>query len=225
MISPASAGTPLTHDLLGDRLQLQVGRAFVDLADLGVAVELLDRILLDESVAAEQVDRERRDALGDLRRQDLADRGFGEERLAGVAQTGGVVDGQRRAASTSTAARAIWCWTAWNSAIALPNCLPLFRVGDRRVERAAREADHLRADADASFVERLDRDLVALADLAEDVRRRHPAVLEDQLAGAAGADAELVFLLADGEPGDAALDEERSDAAVAGVRDRPSQRR
>ena len=65
------------------------------------------------------------------------------------------------------------------------------------VERALREADHLRADADAPFVQRLDRDLVALADLAEHVRARHAAVVEQQLAGAARADAELVFLLAD----------------------------
>ena len=85
------------------------------------------------------------------------------------------------------------------------------------IERALREADHLRADADASFVQRLDRDLVALADLAEHVRARHAAVLEQQLARAARADAELVFLLADREPGEAALDEKRGDAAVAGV--------
>ena len=35
-------------------------RALVDLADLRVAVELLDRVVLDEAVAAEQVHRERR---------------------------------------------------------------------------------------------------------------------------------------------------------------------
>ena len=59
----------LAQDLLGDRLQLQVGRALVDLPDLGVAVQLLDRVVLDEAVAAEQVHRERRDALGDFRRR------------------------------------------------------------------------------------------------------------------------------------------------------------
>ena len=86
------------------------------------------------------------------------------------------------------------------------------------IERALREADHLRADADAPLVQRLDRDLVALADLAEHVRARHAAVLEQQLAGAARADAELVFLLADREARRAALDEERGDAAIAGRR-------
>ena len=51
------------------------------------------------------------------------------------------------------------------------------------IERAAGDADHLRADADAPLVERLDGDLVALADLAEHVLLRHAAVFEDQLAG------------------------------------------
>ena len=61
----------LTQDLLGNRLQLQVGRALVDLPDLGVAEQLLDRMLLDEAVAAEQVHRERRDAFGNFRRKIL----------------------------------------------------------------------------------------------------------------------------------------------------------
>ena len=87
----------------------------------------------------------------------------------------------------------------------------------RVIERALREADHLRADADAPFVERFDGDLVAAPDLAQHVRPRHAAVFQQQLARAAGADAELVFLLADGEPGKAALDEKRGDAAIARV--------
>ena len=66
------------------------------------------------------------------------------------------------------------------------------------------------------FIQRLDRDLVALADVAEDVARGHLAVVEDQLARAAGADAELVFLLADAEPGRIALDDKRRDAVIAG---------
>src|SRR6185436_2556236 len=60
------------EELFGDGLELQVGRALVDLPDLRVAVQLLNGIVLDEPVAAEQVDRERGDTLGDLRREDLA---------------------------------------------------------------------------------------------------------------------------------------------------------
>ena len=83
--------------------------------------------------------------------------------------------------------------------MALPNCLRSLVYAIGVIERALREADHLRADADASLVERLDRDLVALADVAEHVRARDAAFFEDQLARAAGADPELVFLLADRE--------------------------
>src|SRR6185503_1299282 len=74
------------------------------------------------------------------------------------------------------------------------------------------------ADADASLVQRLDRHLVALADLAEHIRGRYAAVLEDELARARRPDPELVFLLADREAGHAAFDQERRDTAVTGLR-------
>ena len=47
-----------TEYLFRDGLQLQVRRAFVDLADLRVAIELLDRVVLHVAVAAEQLDRQ-----------------------------------------------------------------------------------------------------------------------------------------------------------------------
>ena len=97
----------------------------------------------------------------------------------------------------------------------LAELLAFLRVRDRVLQRAARQTDHLRADADAALVERLDRGLVALAHLAENLCFRHAAVLEEQLTRAAGPDAELVFLLADREAGAAALDEKRRDAAIA----------
>src|SRR6185436_18105833 len=80
------------EDLLGDRLELQVRRAFVDLPDLGVAIELLHRVVLHETVAAKEVDRQRRRALGHLRREQLAHGRGLEERLTGVAEPRGVVD-------------------------------------------------------------------------------------------------------------------------------------
>src|SRR5262245_55383077 len=98
----------------------------------------------------------------------------------------------------------------------LAELLALAGVLDRMVERALRQADHLRADADAPLVERFDRNLVALADLAEDVVARHGAVLEQQLARAAGADPELVFLPANREARKTALHEKGGDSAVTG---------
>jgi hypothetical protein len=83
------------------------------------------------------------------------------------------------------------------------------------VQGALRETEHLRADPDPSLVERLDGDLVAGAHLAEHVGAGDPHTLEDQLARRRGPDAELVLLLADGEPLGVAVDEERGDALVA----------
>src|SRR3989442_6770974 len=99
----------------------------------------------------------------------------------------------------------------------LAELLPVFRVFDGVIERALREPDHLRTDADAPLVQRFDRDLVALADVAEDVEARHAASFEEQLARAARADAELVFLPADGESVEPALDQECLNPAIAAV--------
>src|SRR4029079_16703450 len=97
----------------------------------------------------------------------------------------------------------------------LAELLPFLRIRDRVEQRPLREAEHLRADANPSFVERFDGRLVPLADVAEHVRLRHAAVLENQLARAAGANPELVLLLADRESRETAFDDERGDAAIA----------
>ncbi len=65
--NPGTRNHSLSEDLLGDRLQLQIRRALVDLADLRVPVQLLHRVVFDEAIAAVQVHRQRRDALRDLR--------------------------------------------------------------------------------------------------------------------------------------------------------------
>ena len=73
--------------------------------------------------------------------------------------------------------------------------LALLRVGDRLLERGARDAERLRGDADAPAVERGHRDLEALADVADDrARRGDLAVLEEDRARVRGVDAELVVV-------------------------------
>ena len=67
----------------------------------------------------------------------------------------------------------------WNSASALPNCLRSLTYAVAAASAPLRDADHLRADADAALVQRLDRDLVALADRAEHVLVGHLAVIEE----------------------------------------------
>src|SRR5262249_3066897 len=91
----------------------------------------------------------------------------------------------------------------------------LFHVCHGVVESALREPDHLRTDSDAALVQRFDGDLVTFAGFAEDVLGRYFRLFEDELAGARGADAELVFFLADAEAGEGAFDEECGDPLVA----------
>ena len=107
-------------------------------------------------------------------------------------------------------------WTAWNSAMGLPNWRRSCAYLAAWVQAPVARPRQLRGDADAAFVEGFDGDLVAFADLAEDVGGGDAAVVEEELAGGGGADAELVFFLADGETGGVALDEEGRDAFVAG---------
>ena len=65
VVAPDQSAWPLQH-LFGDGGQLHVRRAFVDLADLGVAVVLLRRIVAHKSIAPEDLDALACGALGHL---------------------------------------------------------------------------------------------------------------------------------------------------------------
>src|SRR4029079_465505 len=97
----------------------------------------------------------------------------------------------------------------------LPELRPFLYIARRGVEGARGAAYHLRADADAPFVQRLDGDLVALTHRTKDIGIRNFDVVEDELRGARRTYAELVLLLPDREPVEAALDDERRDPLVA----------
>ena len=178
-------------------------------------IQLFDRIILGESDASEDFDGARGDAFGHLRGEILAHGGFGDERQSGIAQAGGVVDHQPRGFDFDGHFGEIELH-ALEFRDRLAELLALLGVGEGVIERALRETGHLRADADAAFVEGLDGDLVAFADFADDVRFGDAAIVEDQLAGGRGADAELVFFLADLKAGEFALDQECRDAFVSG---------
>ena len=75
----------------------------------------------------------------------------------------------------------------------LAKALALLGVGDGAVQRAARHAHTLGGDTNAPAFERAQRDLVALAFIADQVLGRDAAVVEVDLGGVAGVLAELVF--------------------------------
>src|SRR5207249_2631687 len=86
-----------------------------------------------------------------------------------------------------------------------PEGLTINGVADAVVESHAAAADGCDAEFVASDVQDVERDVVALADLAEQVFGRDDAVGEDERTGGAAANAELVLFLALGEAGSAAL--------------------
>ena len=93
--------------------------------------------------------------------------------------------------------------------------LALLRVRQRLVQRALREADAHRRDADAPDVEDVQELLEAVAARAEQVLLRHPAVLERQRPRVRRVPAHLAVRLALLVAGRAVLDDEVRDLAVA----------
>ena len=143
--------------------------------------------------------------------------GFFDERLARIFKACGIVDHETCRLRFRARLRELEL-DALKFRQRLSELVPLLHVRRRRGERTLAHADHLRADADAPFVERFDRNLVALSNGAQDVLRRDFDTVEDELRGARRADAELVLLLANGESREAAFDDESGNALVARLR-------
>ena len=120
-----------------------------------------------------------------------------------------------RAASISVAMSATMKATPSNVPIGAPELLARLRVRDRRVERRLGEADGERADRDPAAVEDLEEDPKAAAALAEHVRGRHAAVLEEQLAGRRRVQPQLLLEPADGEAGRVGRHDECADLGLA----------
>jgi hypothetical protein len=89
-------------------------------------------------------------------------------------------------------------------------------VRERGVERGARHADRLRADADAPAFEAGERDLQALPFFAEQVLGRDAAALEDDLRGVARVLAGLLLEPRDRVARRRRRHDEGADAALAG---------
>src|ERR1019366_3334497 len=145
---------------------------------------------------------------------ELRDRGLPRERQAVLFQARRVVDGEARALELHVhAGELVLNGLELRERLAeLPAFLHVLR---RVVERVARNTDHLRADPDAALVQRIDRDLVSLAHVADDVLGGHLDVLERERERGGRADSELVLFLALVEALPLRLDEESGDALVA----------
>ncbi len=113
------------------------------------------------------------------RRIKFGHRGFFKKRFAGVFQARGVVDQQPRGFDLDGHFGELELH-GLETVDRLAELLAFGGVFQRGFIRALRDAEHLRADADAAFVQGFDRNLVAFADFAENVFFRHLAVVENQ---------------------------------------------
>src|SRR5688500_11018369 len=84
------------QQILCDRLKLHVARPLVDRPDLGIAVELLDRIFPGEPVASEKINARGGNPLSRLRREELCHRRLLQKRLPRILQARRVVDQEPR---------------------------------------------------------------------------------------------------------------------------------
>src|SRR5262249_39756425 len=82
------------EQLLGNRVELHEGRAFVDRADLGIAEEFFDGSLFGIAHATKDLYGLRGDVFSDLRRQVLGHGTLLQKGLPGVFQTCGVIHQQ-----------------------------------------------------------------------------------------------------------------------------------
>src|SRR5436305_14645532 len=175
---------------VGDHHLLDLAGALVDLGDAGVAEVALDVVLLGVAVAAVDLQRLVGDPLGHLGGEQLGLGGFegvallvllGPRRLPGE-QAGGVELG-RHVREVELDRLEVGEMGA--------ELLALLRVGQRLLEGPLGDADRLGGDADAAAVEGGHGDLEAVSLLAETVAGRDAQVLEGQLGGARGVDAQL----------------------------------
>src|SRR6476661_9386377 len=86
----------LVEQLSRDHDSLDLRRPFVDLRDLGIAEIALDGVVLHVAVAAEQLDRLRRDPHRRLAREELAHRTVERRRAAVVLECGRRVQDRTR---------------------------------------------------------------------------------------------------------------------------------
>src|SRR5262249_5696093 len=167
----ARGSIPRQVDLAGDHETLDLRGALVDLEQLGVAHQLLDRVLLDVAVAAEDLHRVRGDLHRGVGGEALRVRRLQRRPLALVEQPRRLPDEQPRRLDLGghVGDEEVDALVHRDRLLELD---ALLRVLDRVLERRARDADCAGRRAGPRVVERLHRDLEALALLAEPVPRR-----------------------------------------------------
>ncbi|CAN4021913.1 Spermidine/putrescine-binding periplasmic protein, partial [Dysosmobacter welbionis] len=204
----------LQADIAGDDHTLDFAGALIDLGDLGVAHHALQGIVLGVAVAAEHLQRLGGGQHGVLRAEQLGHGRLLGEALALALQHGGLIGQQaaRLGAHRHVGEGELGVLELADGLAELDTALG---VGHGLFHGALGNAQSLGRDADAAAVQGLHGDLEALALLAQQVLLGNDAVGEHDLGGGGAVQAHLLFVLAHGEAGEAALHDEGGDAAGA----------
>lgn len=194
---------------------LNVAGALVNGTNLAVTEELLGQTLADKAHAAHPLHAEATYTAGDLGGEELGHGGILDEVLAGLLLASSVEDEGASGGDfgVGLGKLVLHALELADEGAELLAVVPA--VLDGVFPGAEGEAGHLGGDADAALVEDADGVLVALAALAEDILLGDVDVVKVEHAGAAGADAELLLLLGNGEALGALFDDEGGDALVA----------
>src|SRR6267143_1221511 len=192
-----------------------IGASRASAAGDELAVVFLDGIVADEPVAAVDLDGRRADALAHLGGEQLGHRRLLDAALAGLLELGGV---QAHLARDLDVGRHLGQHEGDGLVLDQLRAerLALARVGERGIQRGARDAHGLRGHADTPGIEVGERDLQSLARRPQHVLGRNLEILECDLAGVVGAVAELVLDAQHAIARPVGPREEGRDAALAG---------
>src|SRR4051794_37149137 len=205
-----SAGQ-LSQEPARDDEPLDLGGPLVELGDLRVAVVALGRELARVAVAAEDLDGLAGLPAGDGGGEELGLRALDGVRAAGLLQPRGAVRQRARRLDLGLHVGEL-VRDRLETRDRAAEGVALRGVRAREVERGLGDADRLRGDADPAAVERRERDPHAAPLRAERLAGR---LVEGEVGGRRGVEAELLLLARDAEAVRAAADGVRRDLAVA----------
>mmetsp|Transcript_28861 Transcript_28861/g.62718 ORF Transcript_28861/g.62718 Transcript_28861/m.62718 type:complete len:308 (+) Transcript_28861:175-1098(+) len=200
-------------------LKLNVAGAFVDGSNLGISVVLLSQELFGETNTTQPINTLRRHILRHFGGLQLGHGSLQDERLAALLQPCSIEHQQSCSFNLHPGTR-ILKLHALEVRDALAKLFPCDHVAHGIVKGTLCQTNHLGTNPNATFVQQLDSNLVALAHLTEHSLLWHTTAFKDQLTGGGRTDAQLVFLLADLQTFVVHVHHERCDASMslAGIR-------
>src|SRR5438128_204576 len=177
---------------------LDLGGPFVDFRDALIPVQLPHHVILDESVAAVNLNRGVDGSMGRLRREELRDARFVRVPLPTIFQVRGAVGQQPGRVDFRRHVRELPL-DRLEIRDLLSERLPFLRVLRGLLEGPLADAERLGCDSDPSSVERLHRDREAFVKVSQEVLLRNPTAIKPEGDRVARADSHLVLLLQHGE--------------------------